>query len=140
METMPAGASYNSDDRMPTHILCYSPSWFGVSGQGKLEVSVNGQDYTGDLSFNIEEALDVFRVSPMSGPRSGRTNIKFIGSGFDIQNGDVLAKFGVSSTSVIDKSNVVSKSWSQTTYYKDLYMNAKDFASFKHIDTELISG
>lgn len=61
METLPAGASYDNDTK-PTHVLCYSPSWFGVSGQGKLDISVNGQDYHGDLTFTIQEALDVFRV------------------------------------------------------------------------------
>lgn len=111
METLPAGSSYNNDNK-PTHVLCYSPNWFGVSGQGKLDVSVNGQDYHGDLTFTISEPLDVFRVSPMSGPRSGKTSVKFIGTGFDTQSGNVLAKFGVSSTSVINKNAVVSTSWS----------------------------
>lgn len=82
METLPAGQSYESDNK-PTHVLCYSPRWEGVSGQGRLDVSVNGQDYSGDLKFTIQEALDVVRVSPLSGPRSGKTNVKFIGTGFD---------------------------------------------------------
>lgn len=82
MEYLPAGEAYNSDTK-PTHVLCYSPHWPGVSGLGKLEISVNGQDYYGDLPFTITESLDVFRVSPMSGPKSGKSRVKLIGSGFD---------------------------------------------------------
>eukprot|EP00351_Strombidinopsis_sp_SopsisLIS2011_P001345 CAMPEP_0116873030 /NCGR_PEP_ID=MMETSP0463-20121206/3983_1 /TAXON_ID=181622 /ORGANISM="Strombidinopsis sp, Strain SopsisLIS2011" /LENGTH=83 /DNA_ID=CAMNT_0004514249 /DNA_START=3147 /DNA_END=3398 /DNA_ORIENTATION=- len=82
MEFLPAGEAYNNDTK-PTHLVCYSPHWPGVSGAGKLEISVNGQDYSGDLAFTISESLDVFRVAPMSGPKRGSSNVKLIGSGFD---------------------------------------------------------
>jgi hypothetical protein len=45
-------------------------------------VSVNGQDYQGDFNFAFFEAIDLFRIAPMSGPVDGNTKVKLFGTGF----------------------------------------------------------
>jgi hypothetical protein len=48
----------------------------------KLDISLNGQEYFGDLPFTIYDALDLFRIVPLAGPNEGKTKVKMIGSGY----------------------------------------------------------
>lgn len=48
----------------------------------KLDISINGQEYFGDLPFTIYDALDLFRIVPLAGPNEGKTRVKMIGSGY----------------------------------------------------------
>ena len=78
---------------LPNHITCPTPR-FPKNGKGKLEISVNGVDYNGGFDFEFHEPLDVYRITPQSGPRDFNTNVKLIGSGY-LETAEVaLAKFG----------------------------------------------
>ena len=90
MEIYPIG---NIDENTkPSHIRCSSPIW-NVAEEARLDVSLNGQEYIGDFTFTFYEAIDLYRIIPMSGPNSGNTRVKLIGSGFSRE--DVYAKWGI---------------------------------------------
>ena len=60
METMPFGSRYDNDElpegqkKLPTHVLCASPR-VSKAGQGKLDISPNGQDYTGNFKYSFTD-------------------------------------------------------------------------------------
>lgn len=76
---------------------CNNPTW-PVSEAVKLDMSVNGQEYSGDFNFVFYDPLDLYRIAPMAGPNGGNTRVKLIGSGFNSQKEDVYVKWGVLET------------------------------------------
>lgn len=68
MEIYPLGSA--DEDQLPTHFRCNNPTW-PVNEQVKLDMSVNGQEYSGDFNFVFYEPLDLYRIAPMSGPKEG---------------------------------------------------------------------
>jgi hypothetical protein len=95
---------------LPTHIKCNSPIW-PLAGrtqeQVKVDVTTNGYDYTGNFDFIFTDRMEVYRVSPLSGPNEGGTDVKLVGSGFRAQE-DVALKWGVVNMEVMDKEKVSS--------------------------------
>ena len=89
METLPLGSSYSRNGEtapLPDHIVCPSAKMKGI-GSGKLDVSANGVDYEGaGFPFEFEEAGDVYRIAPQSGPKDSASRIKFIGGGLKSQS------------------------------------------------------
>lgn len=79
MEIYPVGN--HGEDELPTHVRCSSPLW-KISETAKFDVSVNGQDYSGDFPFIFYDNLDLYRIAPMAGPNEGATKVKLYGSGF----------------------------------------------------------
>ena len=48
----------------------------------KLDVTVNGQHYSGGLEFTFTQKLVLHRDVPMAGPLSGNTKTELIGQSF----------------------------------------------------------
>ncbi len=66
-----------------SQVSCVTPVWTAGASHTKLDVSLNGFDYSGDIDFIISEPLLLHRVSLMAGPvESSTTNVKLLGSGF----------------------------------------------------------
>ena len=84
METLPLGSSYSRNGEsapLPDHVVCPSAKMPGV-GIGKLQISANGVDYDeSGFSFEFQEAADLFRIAPQSGPKETGGKIKIIGGG-----------------------------------------------------------
>lgn len=108
MEKLPLGSKYNniefedSDATLPSHLMCPTPKTH-THGQGKLNLSVNGQDAHGNFAFQFTEQLDLLRVTPQAGPKEGNTQVKLIGTGFSATKSDTFAKFGVLATEHMKK-------------------------------------
>jgi len=96
MENYPLGSS-QEEGSLPTHTLCTSPDWPGPEPV-KLDISVNGQEYSGDFTFNFYDKLDLYRIVPMAGPNEGNTKVKLYGSGFNSGKEDVFVRWGVLET------------------------------------------
>lgn len=60
-----------------------------------MDISVNGQEYSGNFSFHFYDSLDLYRIAPMSGPNEGGTRVKMIGSGFSSAKDEVFFRWGV---------------------------------------------
>ena len=66
----------------PNNIRCKSPKW-DLKGKDKepvkMDISINGQDYSGNFDFTFTVALMLHRDLPMSGPVQGNTTTKLFG-------------------------------------------------------------
>lgn len=111
MENYPLG----NNSGLPTHVKCHSPKW-GNPESVKLDMSVNGQDYSGDLSFTFYDNLDLYRIVPMSGPVNGSTSVKLYGSGFASQKEDVYFRWGVIDTEKETKADVKDYTWYENDF------------------------
>lgn len=100
-------------DELPNSVMCNSPRW--KRGEPlKLEVSVNGQDYAGDLTVHLKDILDAYRTIPMCGPNDGANKVKILGSGFSSQlRNEVQFKWGVHETEVVHKEEVLEYAWNE---------------------------
>jgi len=58
METMPLGSLYDTDtsNDKPTHVVCLTPK-MDNTGKSTLKIAVNGQDFTGNLEFELSPFL-----------------------------------------------------------------------------------
>lgn len=103
-------ASYPLDQHMIdesyTSVACKSPKWKLQPGQKeeniRMDISVNGIDYTGGFTFTLFEPLQLLKIMPMSGPVEGGTTVKLLGTGF-LSRGDINAKWGVYNTDQFNK-------------------------------------
>eukprot|EP00831_Metopus_contortus_P055384 TRINITY_DN4682_c0_g1_i1.p1 TRINITY_DN4682_c0_g1~~TRINITY_DN4682_c0_g1_i1.p1 ORF type:complete len:355 (-),score=112.29 TRINITY_DN4682_c0_g1_i1:62-1126(-) len=70
-----------------------------------LDISVNGEDYSGNKPFKISEDLAIYRIYPPCGPTYGKTKMTLIGTG--MKHFERLhLKWGVLSTTKIDKNRI----------------------------------
>lgn len=87
-------------DLIPNTIYCKSPIWpidDSVEKEAvKLDVSVNGQFFSGNLDYTFTRKLILHRDVPMSGVLEGYTNTLLIGQGFRSLKGkrEYSAKWG----------------------------------------------
>lgn len=119
MESSPIGG-YNN--KLPSQLRCVSPKW-NTTETITLEVSVNGQDYMGNYQLNVVDPLRVMKLSPMSGPIGGSTEIKLFGSGFTSsvpKDAEVLIKFGNLDRQALDKKGVTEINWNEESFYEGL--------------------
>ena len=79
MEVFPFGS--NDEKALPTHMRCITPKWKGTE-TARLDISVNGHDYSGDFPFTFYDVLDLYRIVPLAGPNEGHTKVKLYGSGY----------------------------------------------------------
>lgn len=80
MEVYPLGSQ--DDKALPTHMRCMNPKWKYGAEQVRLDLSINGQDYSGDFPFQFFDVLDLYRIVPLAGPNEGNTRVKLYGNGF----------------------------------------------------------
>jgi hypothetical protein len=95
MEKSPIGA-YDATP-VPDQIRCRTPK-LNKTETYTLEVSVNGQDYIGNYQFQIVSPLIIDRISPLSGPIGGNTDVKLYGRGFASsvpRETEAFIKFGI---------------------------------------------
>lgn len=52
---------------LPTHVLCASPH-VSKAGTGKMDISVNSYDYSGNFKFTFTDPVELDRVAPACGP------------------------------------------------------------------------
>ena len=90
------------DDAKPTHIKCATPKW-GSPESVKFDISVNGQDYSGDYTYQFFDNLDLYRIYPMAGPNEGSTRVLLFGSGFSAARENVFVKWGTLYTEIMIK-------------------------------------
>ena len=76
---------------------CNNPTW-PLSEQVTLDISVNGQEYSGGFPFTFYDNLDLYRIAPMAGPNEGNTRVKLFGSGFNSGKEDVFVRWGIVDT------------------------------------------
>ena len=113
MEFYPLGNA--EEGSKPSHVKCNSPKW-KTSEQTKLEISVNGQDFSGDFTFTFYDVLDLYRIVPMSGPNEGNTRVKLYGSGFSGTKDDVMVKWGILETEKMIKEQVMDYIWNEQDF------------------------
>ena len=113
METLPLGSSYNKNGEaraLPDQVVCPSAK-MNTLGKGKLEISANGVDYDGSgFPFEFEEAADVYRIAPQSGPKETGGKIKLVGGGLR-SNSQLYAKIGNFKLEPIHKEQVLNAVW-----------------------------
>ena len=98
------------DETNEEYVKCNSPKW-PLNGtlekeQVKMDISLNGYDYSGDFTFTFYEVLDLFRIAPMAGPNEGKTNVRLYGTGFTSTKDDTYDKWGILNTTKINKEAV----------------------------------
>ena len=96
MESIPIGTGYGDGTNvvLPTHIICPSAK-MNNKGVGKIHISPNGQDYTGEgFTFEYTDFTDIFRIAPQSGPKENESRVKLVGGGFKQSKETVYAKIG----------------------------------------------
>lgn len=93
----------------PNSLRCVTPVWKWGASHIKVDLTLNGHDYAGDLDFKFGDDLLLHRVVPMAGPFSKVvTNIKLLGEGFKPTdpNLEYESKWGVLSSQTMKKSQV----------------------------------
>jgi hypothetical protein len=113
----------NEADAVPNYVSCLSPGEWQIDGDKefenvKLDISVNGQDFSGDIDYKISELLELYRIQPLAGPNEGGTQIRLIGTGFAAEE-DLYAKWGIVSTSILRKSTLTSYLYSNDRLKSD---------------------
>jgi len=145
METMPFGSRYDNDElpdgqkKLPTHVLCASPR-VSKAGQGKLDISPNGQDYTGNFKYSFTDQVDVYRLSPACGPKDATTKVQFIGTGFKDNQENLEAKTGVLETEDFLHREVKNINWNESTFLSQMLMTQGDMLQFRHAEHDIAEG
>lgn len=137
LETADIGGLYHGTDGPPTHVSCPSPHGLHNRGEGKVEVSLNGVDYGGSFVFISTEPVDVFRISPLCGPKQGRNQLHLYGSGFRDEKEQVFSKFGTIAVDTLRRAAVTTEAWSEKSWLSSLQMTHADFTTFKNRETPL---
>lgn len=94
----------------PTHVKCSTPIW-PLNGREKesvkLDITANGYDYYGGFDFLFSDRIEIYRLSPLSGPNEGGTTVKLLGSGLKATE-DVKVKWGVVDMELLDKEKLAN--------------------------------
>jgi hypothetical protein len=64
---------YNDLDSAPNSIRCVTPKWVHGPTTLKLDITINGFDYSGNIDFTFADELLIHRVVPMAGPLAHST-------------------------------------------------------------------
>ena len=140
METSPIG-QYNKN-LLPDQIRCRTPKWGSVDS-AQLEISVNGQDYIGSYKISIVDQLSIYKISPLSGPIGGETNVKLYGTGFTSSiphEKPLFIKFGTIESQIVDKSEITDFSWNSDEYHNEFHTPASQLLDAEANDVHLEEG
>lgn len=119
MEVSPIGQFRK--DKLPDQVRCRTPKWDAVDS-ATLEFSINGHDYLGNFAFSFVDNLEIYKISPLSGPINGATVVKIYGTGYTSSNPQevpLYVKFGTVDAKRLDKSEAHDYSWVSDEYYDD---------------------
>jgi hypothetical protein len=106
-------------------------------GHGKMEISANGVDYDGTgFPFEFQEAADVYRIAPQSGPKETGGKIKVIGGGLK-SSAQLYTKIGNFKLESIQREKVDASLWSLDEYLNSQYMTHQDLRTFKAVQHKL---
>lgn len=145
METMPFGSRYENDELpaqkqiLPTHVLCASPR-VNNPGTASMDISINGYDYSGNFKYTFTPPVDVYRVSPASGPTNQSTRVKLIGTGLLENKDTAIQKTGVYETTDYKSAEVKTLARSESDYLASMLMTSQDLLTFKYVDKALTQG
>jgi hypothetical protein len=110
------------DPKTANTIHCKTPRW-ALDGEEAekttLQVSLNGQNYVGNLEFTFLRDLKILRDIPMSGPQRHQNKVTLIGQGYHLKGRDADLKWGTQSTAPIAPADI-----SDYTYSSDEFLNA----------------
>lgn len=127
---------------LPDQIRCRTPKWGSVD-TAQLEVSVNGQDYIGSYKISIVDQLSIYKISPLSGPIGGETNVKIYGTGFQSSiphEKPLFIKFGTIESQIVDKSEITDFSWNSDEYHNEFHTPASQLLDAEANDIHLEEG
>lgn len=145
METMPFGSRYENDevekDKMilPTHVLCASPR-VETPGTGKMEVSINGYDYSGNFTYSFTPPVDVYRIAPGCGPTDKDTRVALVGTGLSDNKDTAIQKTGVYETTELKSVEVKNLAWNEADFLASMLMTSQDLLTFDYKDKALAQG
>lgn len=145
METMPFGSRYENDEItadkqiLPTHVLCASPR-VQNPGTAVMDISVNGFDFSGAFQYTFTPPVDVYRVSPASGPIDSSTRVKLVGTGILENKDTVIQKTGVYETTSVKNAEIKSMAWSESEFLASMLMTSQDELTFKFVNKPLTPG
>jgi hypothetical protein len=70
------------------------------------------------------DKLQIYKISPLSGPIGGDTNLKLYGSGFASsvpQEKPLFIKFGTIESQIVDKSQITDFTWNSEAYHNEFH-------------------
>ena len=71
---------------LPNAVACLTPEW-PETETVKIDITINGKDYSGNFDFHFEEGIHLAKISPACGPNKGETKVTVMGRGFnDLHN------------------------------------------------------
>lgn len=126
---MPFGSRYENDaltsDKriLPNHVLCASPR-VATPGQGVMDISVNGMDYSGNFKYSFTPPVDVYRIAPGCGPTDQKTRVQLVGTGLQENKETVIQKTGDYETTDLKGAEVKTLAWSEADFLSSMSMTA----------------
>lgn len=139
----------NDTSKLPNSIRCTTPVWTD-SSKVKLDLSLNGYDFSGDIDYTFGDLLLLHRVVPMAGPISTSTqSTRLLGQGFRPNDANLQYenKWGVLETNTIQKSQVHDYRYYFSSWLtidgeenQELHCYWYEAANHARVDSELYDG
>lgn len=139
---------YNDSNSAPNSIRCVTPKWVYGPTTLKLDITINGFDYSGNIDFTFADELLIHRVVPMAGPLAVATSsVRLLGQGFKPldQSLSYSNKWGTLNTSQFNRPGVYSyqyyfQQWLKIDDNDDLKCYNFEASSFDRRDSALNEG
>lgn len=137
------------DPTRANSIHCKSPRWqldAEEAEKATLDVSLNGQNYGGNLEFTFLRSLRIHRDVPMSGPVVHASSVKLIGQGFRTHSRDSEVKWGTQATDPIAAREVQDYTYALEDFLntvpgsQELRAYQGEARSFPRVDSRLNEG
>jgi len=111
------------DPKTANTIHCKTPKWNLDSDEAEkttLQVSLNGQNYIGNLEFTFLRDLKIHRDIPMAGPQKHENALTLVGQGYHLKGRDADLKWGTQSTSPIPPAKINDYSYSSDEFLNSI--------------------
>lgn len=89
------------------------------------------------------DKLEIYKISPLSGPIGGETNLKLYGSGFQSSiphEKPLFIKFGTIESQLVEKSEITDFTWSSEVYHNEFHTPASQLIAAEAYDRPLEEG
>lgn len=117
-----------TNQKNPNAIKCKSPVWTGAESV-KMDMSVNGDNFSGDFKFKFTDKLELYRAVPFAGPLFGNTHTRLIGTGFNTTG--AREKWGPFATEKFKKSEVKTYTY-ESANWEHIVDGAEEISSYLH--------